>query len=288
MRRIVGALLCVGMLCLVALGSANLWSCYSPPTPLCGFQCNVSNGYACPADYTCAKVDQTCRLNSAPTGTSCQSDARPDTPGLDANLTPTIVTSTTPSNGATEVDRAAGITITFSGHVSSVRMSSFLVMDGTSQLAGAYVENAANDRWSFAGTLPGGHLITVNLTSQITNDLGVPLTAYSFSFTTHDDEPPMLVSSAPLDLGTATSVNQPIVVVFSEPVAAVDSTTMVVRSGATQIAGTFTHSTDLTTWTFTATAGLPAASTIKVALGTGIVDGAGNHLVATAFSFTTP
>ncbi len=281
-------MLCVGMLCLVALGSANLWSCYSPPTPLCGFQCNASNGYACPADYTCAKVDQTCRLNAAPSGTSCQSDARPDTPGLDANLTPTIVTATRPSNGATEVDRAAGITITFSGRVSNVGMSSFLVMDGTSQLAGTYTENAATDQWSFAGTLPGGHLITVTLTSAIKNDLGVPLGQYSFSFTTHDDEPPMLVSSNPLDQGMATSVTQPIVVVFSEPVAAVDGTTMVVTSGATQIAGTFTNSADLTTWTFTETAALPAASTINVALGTGIVDGAGNHLVATAFSFTTP
>jgi|GEM_PF-4425541 len=286
MRRIVGALLCVGMLCLVALGSANLWSCYSPPTPLCGFQCNASNGYACPTDYTCAKVDQTCRLNRAPTATSCQSDARPDTPGIDANLTPTTVTSTTPSNGATEVDRVAGITINFSGHVSGVGMSNFLVMDGTAQLAGAYAENAASNQWTFMGTLPGGHLIAVNLTSEIKNDLGVPLPAFSFSFTTHDDDPPMLVSSVPLNLGTATSVNQPIVVVFSKPVLGVGGSMTVSSGGA--IAGTPTASSDSKTWTFTAASPLPAASTINVALGTGIVDSAGNHLVATAFSFTTP
>lgn len=283
MRRIVGALLCVGMLSFLVLGSSTL-SCYSPPTPVCGFQCNAANSFACPTEYTCSKIDQTCRLDRAPAGTSCQSDAHPDTPGIDADLTPAAVASMVPSDGATGVDRAMGITVEFTQHVTNVGMSNFLVMDGTSQLAGVYTEVGATG-WHFSGTLPGGHLITVQLTSEITNDQGVPLTAHTSSFTTRDDEPPMLASSTPIAMGMAASVTAPIVVVFSEPVTGVASA-MVVSSTGGPIPGTVTGSSDATTFTFTGT--LPAASTITVSLGTAITDLAGNHLAATAFSFTTP
>ncbi|CAN5322510.1 hypothetical protein BH11MYX1_BH11MYX1_50740 [soil metagenome] len=286
MRRIVGALLCAGMLCLVAIGASNLWSCYSPPIPLCGFQCNATNRYACPTDYTCSKLDQTCRLDSAPAGTSCQSDASPDTRGLDADLSPPAVASTAPNDGATEVDREAGITVTFTQHVTNVGPSTFLVMDGTSQLAGSYSEQVAANSWHFTGSLAGGRLITVMLTSGVVNDQMVPLPASSFSFTTHDDEPPMLVSSTPLNMGMAASITSPIVLVFNEPVAAVDTITVVVSSGGSPVSGAITGSGDSKTWTFEGA--LPAASTINVSLGSGIVDLAGNHLTSTAFSFTTP
>jgi hypothetical protein len=283
MRRIVGALLCVGMLSLLVLGSSAL-SCYSPPTPVCGFQCNAENNFACPTDYTCSKLEQTCRLDRAPAGTRCQSDAHPDTPAVDADLTPAAVASTLPADGATEVDRAMGITVDFTQHVTNVGMSNFLVMDGTSQLAGVYTEAGATG-WHFSGSIPGGHLITVQLTSGITNDQAVPLTAHTFSFTTRDDEPPMLASSTPIAMGMATSAAAPIVVVFTEPVTGVAGA-MVVSSTGGPIAGTITGSGDARTFTFTGT--LPAASTIMVSLGSAITDLAGNHLAATAFTFTTP
>jgi hypothetical protein len=286
MRRIAAVLLGVGLPALLAIGSSTLWSCYSPPTPPCGFQCNATNNYACPASYTCSKPDQTCRLDSAPAGTSCQSDAHPDTPGIDADLAPPAVASTAPTDGAIQVDRAAGITVTFTQHVRDVGMSDFLVMDGTAQLAGAYSEQVAVNSWHFTGLLPGGHQITVKLTSGIVNDQLVPLPASSFAFTTHDDEPPMLASSTPLDMGMAASVSSPITVVFSEPVAGVDATTLVVTRGGSPVSGAITGSGDARTWTFTGA--LPAAATITVSLSTGIVDLAGNHLTSTAFSFTTP
>ncbi len=291
MSRLAGALLCLGLFALAIVGGSNL-SCYAPPTPNCGFGCTAATGFACPPDYTCSAVDQICKLNTAPAGTSCQSDARPDTPSPDADTTAPEVVSTTPGDGATAVARGAPITVTFSRDVVAPDSSDFLVMDGPTQLPGLYDWNAATRTATFmpVPALPGGHVITVQLTPAIVTVAGnSPLAAFSFSFTTFDDEPPQLASSVPLDMSTAVPVNSTIVVTFSEPVTGVTGTSFTVANGATGLPGTIVASGDAMSYTFTPSAALPAGAQIDVALTAAITDLAvpANPLAPTTFSFTT-
>jgi hypothetical protein len=291
MSRFPGALLCTAVLALVVLAAAHVSSCYSPPTPDCGFTCNQSNGYQCPPDYTCAMADQTCKLNTAPTGMRCQSDAAPDLTPKDANTTTPMVTSRSPDDGATNVPRTSAITATFSRDVVAPDATDFLVMDGPVQLPGTYSYEMASRTASFMPSppLPGGHTIVVTLTSDIhAASAPSPIMQTSWSFTTLDDEPPQLTFSDPLDTQTMVPITSAIVMTFSEPV--VFTTGMItVSSGATGIAGVVTAMPDNRTFTFTPTLLLPPASPISVVLSSSIVDMAvpPNPLTTTAFSFTT-
>lgn len=292
MGRIAGALLCVGVLALCVFGTTNV-SCYSAPTPACGFQCNAANAFQCPADYTCSMADGVCKLNSAPSGTRCPSDAPPDVAGPDADPTSPRVTDTNPDNGALDIPRSGEILAFFSRDVVAPDATNFIVTDNGVQQPGTYSYNPTTLTASFVptGALPGGHVILVRLTNAIVaaGPLPSPLEPYTFSFTTFDDEPPMLASSTPLDTATMVPVSSTIVVVFSEKVTGVDVTSFTVAQGATGIAGTVSANADQMTYTFTPTAALPAASVITVTLSAAIKDvsPSANPLAPTTFSFTT-
>ncbi|MEO8553054.1 MAG: Ig-like domain-containing protein [Kofleriaceae bacterium] len=290
MSRFPGALLCTAVLALVVVAAAHVSSCYSPPTPDCGFSCNGANGFQCPPDYTCAMADQTCKLNTAPAGMRCQSDAAPDLTPKDANLTTPTVNSRMPDEGATNVPRTSTITVTFSRDVMPPDASDFLVMDGPVSLTGTYAYTQASNTTTFTPLLPfhGGHTIMVTLTSDIKSITGSPIMGTSWSFTTLDDEPPELTFSDPLDTQAMVPVTSSIVMTFSEPVV-VPNSAVTVAAGATGIAGMITAMPDNKTFTFTPTLPLPAASTITVSLSVAIVDMAvpPNALAPTQFSFTT-
>lgn len=292
MGRIAGALLCLGVLALCVVSTTNV-SCYSPPTPNCGFQCNAANSFQCPADYTCSTADGVCKLNSAPASTRCPSDAPPDVPGADGSPTSPTVTVTTPANGTANVPRSSSITVTFSRDVDPPDATNFLVTDNGVQQPGTYTYDSVAYTATFnaSGALEGGHVILVRLTSDIVlaGALKSPLVPYTFSFMTFDDEPPMLVSSTPLDSATMVPVGSTIVVVFSEPVMGVDTTSFTVAQGATGISGTVSANVDQETYTFTPSAALPAASVITITLSAAIKDlsAQANPLAQTTFSFTT-
>jgi len=291
MSRFPGALLCTAVLALAVLATAHVSSCYSPPTPDCGFACNTSNQFQCPPDYTCAMADQTCKLNTAPAGMRCQSDAAPDLTPKDANTMTPMVTSRVPDDGATNVSRTAAITATFSHDVVPPDNTNFLVMDNSVQLPGNYVYTTASKTASFepAPALPGGHLITVTLTSGIVSSSAPsPIMTTTWSFTTVDDEPPQLVLSNPLDTQTMVPITSTIVMTFSEPVV-FPQTAITVSAGATGIAGAVAAAPDNLTFTFTPTLPMPAASLIDVLLSAAIVDMAvpPNPLSPTHFAFTT-
>ena len=291
MGRIAGALLCLGVLALCVFGTTNV-SCYSAPTPACGFQCNDANHFQCPADYTCSMADGVCKLNSAPSGTRCPSDAPPDVPSPDADPTNPFVTGSDPGDGAINVARNAPIKVFFSMDVTPPDATDFQVTDNGVQQPGTYTyePNTKTATFTPTGALEGGHAIVVVLTSDITSAVAhSPLTPHAFTFTTFDDEPPMLASSPPLDSATMVPINSTIVVVFSEKVTGVDTTSFTVAQGATGIAGTVSANADQMTYTFTPSAALPAASVITVTLSAAIKDVSpnANPLVPTAFSFTT-
>ena len=287
MGRIVGALLCVGMLAL--LGLTNISSCYSPPNPACGFLCNVGNGFSCPQDYSCSHAAGVCVSSTAPAGMRCYADAAPTPEGMDADPTPPTVIMTTPSNGDANVTRNLQIQVFFSQAIQNYDQSTVVLTDNGNTVPTALsFEQVTNIlRITPVVELGGGSTIMVTL-SGLTNagPLHVPLAEYSFAFTTIDDSPPQLILSTPLDMATAVPVTSKIVIKFSEPVLHVDTTSFSVFQAATNQPGTIA-STDNVTWTYTPTAALPAASLITVMLTAAITDLAGNPLTPTMFTFTT-
>lgn len=283
--------MCTAMFAGAIAAAAHVSSCYSPPTPDCGFTCNSENNFQCPPDYTCAMADRVCKSNTAPAGMRCQTDAAPDLEPKDGDVTTPMVTFI-PADGATNVPRTDLVTATFSRAMmaSTITQASFLVFDGPTQLPGGVAYVDASNTATFNPTNPfhGGHTITVTLTADIKSSTSSPIMQTTWSFTTLDDEPPELTFSDPLDTQAGVPITSPIVMTFSEPVSA-PAGSVVVSSGATGIAGTLSASADNLKITFTPTLVLPAASVITVALGSTIVDMAvpANPLAPTQFTFTT-
>ena len=237
-------------------------------------------------------VDGVCKLNSAPSGTRCPSDGPPDSPGLDANQASPTVLFTTPGDGAINIARTSTVVVAFSRDVVAPDMTDFIVTDGGVQQPGTYSYDPSTFTATFtpSGALEGGHVILVRLTAGIkSSEAGAPLAPLTFSFMTFDDEPPMLASSTPLDSATMVPTSSPVVVVFSEKVMGVDTTSFTVAQGATGIAGVVSANADQVTYTFTPSAALPAASVITVTLSAAIKDisAQANPLAPTTFSFTT-
>ena len=278
MRRIV--VLCLGLVA-VLTGIGLGGSCYTIPEPDCGFVCGSAG--ACPDNYTCA-ADNRCHKDGSPADEVCTSDGGIDAP--DATITSPTVTSTTPANGATNVDPGAPLTATVDQHLMTVPASAFVVMAGATQIGGSVTyDNQATITFTPSSTLPGGTAITAQLTAAITSDEGAPLVPYSWSFTTIDTTPPTIASSTPLDMATNVADTTTIAVTFSEPVENVDTTSFTVAAGASAIPGTIAASGEV--YTFTPTAALPAATVITVSFTAAITDLAGNALVPVSLSFTT-
>jgi hypothetical protein len=279
MRRILGAIsVCVGLAFAIAVGI----SCFATPEPNCGFVCG--SGGACPDDYACAS-DSICHRLGSPPSTVCTGDG-----GLaDAAIISPNVTATMPMNRATGVSRTAPITATFDQPIvdSTVTAESFIVEDVNDETqAGMFVFDDSTMTVTFMPTmLPPGAVITVMITGNITSSQGAPVNPLTFSFTTIDDQPPTLVTSAPFDGATAVPDNSLITITFSEAVTGVDTTSFSPASTVGAIAGTISGSG--ATYQFTPTAGLPAASAITVTLSSAIQDLAGNALQPVAFGFTT-
>jgi Bacterial Ig-like domain len=289
MGRIVGALLCVGMLALALFGISNVSSCYSAPNPACGFLCNDENFFLCPEDYSCSRKSGVCVSNAAPTNMRCYADAAPTPEGIDADSRPPTVIMTAPANGDVGVARDQQIQVFFSQAIQNYSPTTVQVTDGTNPVAAATdFEQVTNIlRITPVTPLTGGATIVVTLSGLTgTNLLHVPVADYSFAFTTIDDSPPLLILSTPLDMATNVPVGSTIAITFSEPVLHVNTTSFSVFQGATNQPGTVA-SADNTTWTYTPTAALPNASPITVLLTAAITDVTGNALTPTMFTFTT-
>lgn len=282
MGRILGTLLCVGMLALAVVGVSN---CYSPPNPACGFLCNAGNAFACPEGFTCSHESGVCVSNSAPM-TKCYADASPTGEGLDADRTSPMIVSTSPTDGASNVAGDTPITITANQPLGNITtQTTQILVDGTTSLPYTTTQNGNDTILQAATLLPGGHTITVTLNGVVGEVTQAPLPKYMFSFTTLDQEAPMVFSSTPGNGDTNVAINSAIVVTFTEPVSNVDATSFTV-SGAT---GTISSNADGTVWTFTPIGLLAPGTVYTVTLSSAITDRATtpNHLTTTTFSFTT-
>ena len=215
----------------------------------------------------------------------------PDAGPIDAPFLSPMVVSTVPTDGATGVSRSAPITAMFDQPIdaTSVSTTTFVVTTaGGVQVPGTASLDGAMTTATFQPTseLPAGAMVTVQLTANIASVMGsAPLMPLTFTFTTIDDEAPTLVSSVPLAQAIGVPDASTIAITFSEPVMGVDTTSFAV-SAVTPIAGSIAAGTG-STYTFTPTAALPAATVITVTLSGAISDLAGNSLLPVSFSFTT-
>lgn len=102
------------------------------------------------------------------------------------DTTSPAVTSATPGPNATLVSVAANIVVTFSEPVQNVDILSFAVRDAGGLIEGTITMTNGNRTATYdpTGSMPAGAVITVNLSSAITDASNNPLAATSYSFTT--------------------------------------------------------------------------------------------------------
>ncbi len=272
-----------------------LASCYRPPQPACGFVCGA-NG-ACPEDYACAE-DNRCHL--AGVGSLCESavDAGPDSPFvpsdvalIDAQTLPVIdILAEFPGAGSVANPVDTAITVTFSVGVPFVDMSQAMISSDQGLVEFMIPAHAETVSLTPDLQLLGKTIYTVSLGAGFPAPNGYSIAPFTWMFTTGPDTiPPNLVYDMPGD-GDSASVDKPIVIAFDEHVENLDTTSWVVSSGGTPIAGTVTEMTmdPYEYWTFTPLAPYPAASTIEYTLSSAITDSVGNMLVPIDYTFTTP
>ncbi len=163
-------------ICIVVLG---LTACYEPPQPDCGFYCGA--GGACPENYTCTS-DNRCRLIGA--ADECAPDAGVigrDSGSIDSppppDVTPPMLTFTSPTDSATNVPRTTTIIVSFSEpvfNVSSLTMSAFSngsVVTGQLSAVGTPPDYSTYELVP-SNPLPANMTVSVTLTNEIYDVVG--------------------------------------------------------------------------------------------------------------------
>lgn len=212
------------------------------------------------------------------------------------DATPPVVLSTSPSAGATGVDRSTKISVTFSEPLdpATAVASNFSVRAGIVAVAGtvAYAPATRTIEFTPAITLPNTATISVSVSSQIHDAAGNPLaSSLAFAFATRDDIPPAVVSTTIPPTGDV-PVTQVLAVTMSEPIDASSVTSSNVRltlggSGAI-VPGLISYDAATQAVTFTPSSGLASATDYILTVGAGIKDVAGNaSTVAFTKSFRT-
>jgi hypothetical protein len=219
--------------------------------------------------------------------------ARPQGDGIDmgAYEYPISVTSTNPVNGAANVAVDTTITATFSGEMdaSTITTSTFLVNDGSGNIAGAVSYAGKTATFTPAIDLDYDTGYTATITTGAQDLLGNSLqTDYIWSFATPDSIPPVVNATSPTDGATDVVLNTLITATFSEPMDAstITTSTFLVNDGSGNIAGSVSYAG--TTATFTPSVNLVQANVYTVTITTGATDLSGNALLTDyTWSFTT-
>jgi hypothetical protein len=200
------------------------------------------------------------------------------------------VTSTVPTNGASNVLINQSLSATFSQAVNcaTVTTSSFTVMGPSGGVAGTV--NCAGSTATFAPTshLASNASYTATLATSVLDSLGDPLLAnYVWSFST---EPlPVVTSTNPTNGATAVPVDQVLTANFSEAMncATLTTASFTLSAPGGAVAGTVACSGSSATFT---PASLLASNTVYTATITTVAANVGGGALASNFvwTFTTP
>lgn len=202
------------------------------------------------------------------------------------------VTSTNPVSNATGIAINTEIAAIFSVTMDASTADKLTVVQGTTPVEGTSVYDGTTVTFTPAADLLPNLLYTATISKTAENEKGRSmLNDYTWSFTTGaapDITKPTVSLTNPADNATGVTLNQAIVVTFSEEMDAstINSLTYSVKQNATTIAGVITSTA--TTATFTPSADLDANKIYTVTITTGAKDKAGNPLNSDhSLSFTT-
>ena len=197
------------------------------------------------------------------------------------DATPPTLSSTTPSNAASGVDRATKVTATFSEALDATTAiaANFNVNAGGAAIPGSVVYLPATNAIEFTPitALPSSTAISVSISTGIKDGAGNAMASVAaFSFTTRDDVPPSVVSTT-IPASGDVALSQVISATMNEPIDASTLTATTVRLAAGgAVAGTISYDAPSRTVTFSPTGGLSSATDYVFVVGPGIKDVAGN------------
>jgi len=214
--------------------------------------------------------------------------------------TPPIVSSTSPTDGATNVAIATVVTATFSEAMDATTISgttfTLKTTVGATTVAGTVSYNAGTRTATFTPTSPlaNNTNYTATITTGAKDAAGNAMAANKvWAFTTiPDTTPPIVSSTSPTDGGTNVAITTAVTAIFSEPMNAstIGGTTFTLKttSGGVPVAGSVSYSAGTNTATFTPTLALATNTVYTATITTGVKDTAGNAMAANkVWAFTT-
>jgi hypothetical protein len=202
------------------------------------------------------------------------------------------VTSTNPVSNATGITVNSNISAIFSVPMDASTNSKLSLKQGTTAVAGTSVYSGTTASFAPTADLLPNTLYTATINKSAFNQDGTTLQSdYTWSFTTGavpDNTKPTVTLSNPLNNATAVSLDQKVVITFSESMdqSTINSVTYTLKQGTTNVAGTVTSTG--TTATFTPSANLVVNTVYTATITTGVKDMAGNAIATSqVVTFTT-
>jgi hypothetical protein len=200
-----------------------------------------------------------------------------------------IVVSTTPTAGATNVVTNTKVTATFNEVMDplTINTTTFILKQGATQVAGTVTYTGMTATFTPATLLAANTVYTGTITKGSKDPAGNAMVAdYVWSFNTGNI--PTVISTDPVNGASSVPFNKLVTATFSTTMnpATINSTTYILKQGATVVPGTVTYSGS--TATFTPTSPLAANTVYTGLITTGAQDVAGNALAANyTWSFST-
>jgi hypothetical protein len=212
------------------------------------------------------------------------------TGGAIDNVPPTVV-STDPLNAATNVPVNKIIKANFSKSMNplSINGNTYTLKQGSVTIQGSVSYSGITASFAPSVNLLAGTVYNVTVTNGVKDLAGnAMVNNYNWSFTTAasaDLTPPTVTSTDPGNMGTNVALNKIIKANFSKSLnpATVNSTTFLLKTGATNVTGTINYSG--LTASFTPSSDLLSSTTYTATVTTGVKDLAGNAM-ANNYSWT--
>ena len=209
------------------------------------------------------------------------------------SISPPVVVSTVPLNGATGITITSPIKVTFSKDMnpSTITTSTFLVKYGTTLVPGkvTYYSNNHTAVFKPSASLKNGASYAVTITTGVKDTTGRSLASnYNWKFTTIKN--PGVVSTSPVNGATLISTSSVIKATFSQDMnpSTITASTFLVKYGTTPVSGKVTYYPGNHTAVFKPSASLKNGVKYTVTITTGAKDVSGSPLSSNYnWQFTT-
>ena len=192
---------------------------------------------------------------------------------------PPTITSTTPGNGALDVDVDVLITATFDQamNASTIDETTFTVTQGATPVSGVVSYAGTTATFTPTVNLAAAGLVTATITTGVTDLGGTPMAA-DFTWTFDTGSAPTVISTNPANAAHGVAIDRAVGATFSVPMdpLTIDGTTFTVMQGANPIDGAVTYVG--TTATFTPVQSYPLNAVLTATITTGAEDMNGDAL----------